>query len=390
MSSAATRGFGLIEVMVGLIIGMIATIIMFQTFEVSERQKRTTTGAADAQNNGAISTFTMERDIKMAGWGLDGSKFASCSTFYTYHDSKGGAIDNLATSGASLVASVLVTDGGTNPDSVTIQYYENPSNANVNFAVTRLAKSMPSSSAMLFLESTYGCAVGDLAIVSQGANCMLIRVTQIADSGPDKDGLQHNSGANGDYNPPANYQNQNSWPEFNCGTSGGPQSQKCDPSSPNAATVQCFRDLWRRTYTVANAHELQMTEPDGAGGSSTFQIAPEIINMQAEYGIADVGSQQVTSWVPATGNWSEANLTITRIKQIKAIRIALLARSATYEKPDASGNCSATTADNVDSWPHWNNAAVFATSQLPSDYACYRYKTYEIKIPLRNIIWART
>jgi len=44
-SFSRNRGFGLVEIMVGLVIGMITSLIVFQVFEVTERQKRTTTGA---------------------------------------------------------------------------------------------------------------------------------------------------------------------------------------------------------------------------------------------------------------------------------------------------------------------------------------------------------
>jgi len=364
------RGFGLIEVMVGLAIGMIATIVMFQTFAVSERQKRTTTGAADAQSNGAIATFMMERDIKMAGWGIDPRVFGNCDPLYTWHDSKSGPIDDFATAGASLIASIVATDGGDAPDAITIQYYGNPADANFKLAKTGIAKNMPTASSEYEVDSTYGCKVGDMAIVSQkGKGCTLAQITHIQAT-PGK--LQHNKGVGAPYNPAAS--DMGGWPQY---------TYDADPA--NKAYLQCFSSLYHRTYQIA-AQKLTLTQPDAAGVDATFEVAPEILDLQIQYGIANTGSQQINAWVAPTGDWARANLTATNIKRIKAARIALLARSAAYEKPDDGVTCKATTAANVASWPAW---AGFKTTQLPADWECYRYKAFEMTVPLRNIIWAK-
>ena len=42
-------GFSLIEIMVGLTIGVFGLIVMAQVFAIAEGQKRTTTGGADAR-----------------------------------------------------------------------------------------------------------------------------------------------------------------------------------------------------------------------------------------------------------------------------------------------------------------------------------------------------
>ena len=66
-----TRGFSLVELLVGLVIGMIGVVIMMQIFSVSEGYKRTTTGGDDAQNNGAIGLYGLQRDLRQAGQGTN-------------------------------------------------------------------------------------------------------------------------------------------------------------------------------------------------------------------------------------------------------------------------------------------------------------------------------
>jgi type IV pilus assembly protein PilW len=364
----AHKGFGLIEIMVGLAIGLIATIIMFQTFAVSERHKRTTTGAADAQTNGAIGMFSIERDVKMAGWGFDMAELANCSSFYSWHETE-------TPPSISLFASVLITDGGDGPDSVRIQYFGDPSETNLKFSKTRIAKTMPTPSSVYEVDSPYGCTpkVGGpplFAIVSQaGKGCTLAQITGV--NGSDK--LMHEKGVTAPYNPAAN--DSAGWPTY---------TAESDPAL--VASVQCFSGLYSRTYQIASK-QLELTQPDATGAMVTTAVAPEILDMQARYGVALAGTQAINEWVKATGDWSPATLTMANIRRIKAVQIALLARSAAYEKPENGTTCTATTVENAASWPTW---AGFKTSQLPTDWQCYRYKVFELTVPLRNIIWAKT
>lgn len=366
------RGFSLVEIMVGSLIGILASLAILQVFAVSERQKRTITGAADAQSNGAIALYMLERDVRMAGWGMEGSMFANCTTIYSYNDGTGGAVNNP-------LAAVVITDGGTAAsDIVALQYFDDPANRNFRFATTTLTSTMPQSSSILNVGSTYGCANIDVngdgvvnnqdvpkAIVQQGGNCTLMDITS---SNAQALNLQHNPGE-GD-NPPASYQNANGWPAYSTG-----------------ATVQCFNQTFTKAYSV-NAEELQLQNTNSSGLSQTYQVAPEIVELQAQYGVAATGSQQVTSWVDATGAgaWA-APMSTVNVKRIKAVRIAMVARSAEYEKPADGTTCDATTDAMAAAWSTW---AVFNTGTYPVDWQCYRYRVFETVVPLRNVIWANS
>src|SRR3989338_976279 len=75
-------GFSLVEIMVGMVIGLLSTIVVMQVFATFEGQKRTSTGGSDAQTNGGISLYTIERDIRMAGYGFaDAAGCALASSF---------------------------------------------------------------------------------------------------------------------------------------------------------------------------------------------------------------------------------------------------------------------------------------------------------------------
>ena len=60
----------MIEIMVGVLIGLVAVLVIYQIFTVAEGLKRNTTGAADAQQNGLLSTFTLALELNSAGNGI--------------------------------------------------------------------------------------------------------------------------------------------------------------------------------------------------------------------------------------------------------------------------------------------------------------------------------
>jgi len=62
-------GFSLVEILVAMVIALLGTIIIFQVFAVSEGIRRTSTSGGDAQQFGALALFTLERDVRVAGYG---------------------------------------------------------------------------------------------------------------------------------------------------------------------------------------------------------------------------------------------------------------------------------------------------------------------------------
>ena len=48
------KGFGLVEIMVGLLVGLISMVIVLQVFQNAEGRKRNVTTGADAQSSGAL------------------------------------------------------------------------------------------------------------------------------------------------------------------------------------------------------------------------------------------------------------------------------------------------------------------------------------------------
>ena len=88
--SERRQGFTLVELMVGVLIGLIGTIVIFQVFAVSESQKRTTAGSSDAQQNGVFGLFQIERDARMAGYGMNHMALLGCKINGWYEPGSAG------------------------------------------------------------------------------------------------------------------------------------------------------------------------------------------------------------------------------------------------------------------------------------------------------------
>lgn len=366
---SSQKGFSLVEIMVALVIGMISMIVIMQVFYVSEGRKRTTTGGADAQANGAIAFYMVERDTKMAGWGIDSAVYSDCSTVFNYCDGSdecGGGPGNVR------FASVLVTDGANGgPDTITAQYFANPTLDTFRFpSSTTIRRAMPQSSSELDVGSVAGCAAGDMVLISDGAaNCTLMQVTHVQGEALK---IQHNPGTSAPYNPPANYQNANNWPAYGIG-----------------AKLSCFKrpsngPMFQRSYSInTTSRALQRSDNTVNPVAANEVVTPEIMDLQVQYGTALANTQVVTAWTSATGSF--VTPTLVDWKRIKAVRVALVARSTQYEKPEGSAGCTTTTQAMVNTWSTW---ATFNTANYPRDWMCYRYKVFETVIPLRNVLWA--
>ncbi len=116
-------GFSLIEVMVGMVIGMIGIIIMLQMFSLTENRRRTTIGSGDAQANGVIILDEIQRDVSQGGYGFTaGNPSANESVF--------GCTLNLGTAAAPrmvpLVPAIInppeIPAGDPNTDTLLVSY----------------------------------------------------------------------------------------------------------------------------------------------------------------------------------------------------------------------------------------------------------------------------
>lgn len=342
--SAPVTGFSLVEIMVGLVIGLTVILVIMRAFADFEGHKRTLTSGADAQLNGQIALLTMERDVRIAGYGIANLAALGCPINSSF---------NGVTQPARPLLPVVITDGGNGSDMVRVLYSASGHGA----IVSTITTDHPPQSAVIFVNSKLGMNVNDFVIAFEpGKDCTLLQIT-LVDQGLPK--LHHASTS--PWNPPGG---QNIFP-------------KPDGYSKGAQLFN-FGRLIDRTYQINKNKDLQAFD---FSTQSSEILADNVVNIQARYGIAPVGSQTVNEWVDATGIWAAP--TPANARRIKAVRIAAIARSTVREKPDADGICRTTTIAPA-AWP--GGPAVDLSND--PDWQCYRYKPYETIAPLRNVLWA--
>ena len=350
-------GFSLVEVMVGMVIGLLGIIVIFQVFALSEGYKRTATGGSDAQQNGIQALFYIERDARMAGYGIADPSILGCNVL-AYDELRVPTDFNITlipsqiTQGADNNATTGV---GRDSDVITITY----GTGSLLVMPAALTQNMPSPAATFKVANRFGFKKGDLVIAAEpGKDCTLAEVTDLPGTSGQTDNVIHNNGTytnpegatvNARYNKPSglgvSYTTNGKL--FNIG------------SLPN-----------NNAYSILSGNLMLTTTLPTV---TSLRIADNIVNLQAVYGKDTVNTPpvRVDTWnATPPASWD----------RVLAVRIGLVARSANREKPNTAGVCAATTTA-----PSWSGGA-FDLSADP-DWQCYRYRVFETTVPLRNLIW---
>jgi type IV pilus assembly protein PilW len=364
--SLQQRGFTLIELMVGLLLSMLTILVITQTLATSEGKKRTTAMGSDAQSNGAMSLYTLQRDIQMAGYGLTSSPDAlGC-------DVKARFAANPAFD--FTLAPVIITDGANGaPDSFTVLR----GRASGFLLPMILSGNHKATDDYFVVSSTFGAAMGNIMIAVpklQGAGswCTLFQVAEGALAANKLDGtiLPHVVDTHFPWNQSDNF------------PSGG---YATDDYLLNMTALQM------RTYAIDGSNTLRVTEFVSGSGASTVQdLYPQIVNLQVMYGKGSTDSAGNVI-VDTYDNVPPANS--AEWQRVVAIRLAVVSRSMQHEKEEVTlaqpkwdvgltaAIGPATTACNGGS-----KCIVLKVDHL-DDWKHYRYKVFDTIVPLRNVIW---
>jgi type IV pilus assembly protein PilW len=346
-------GFSLVEILVGLVIGLLATLVIMQVFSVFEGQKRTTMGSADAQTNGSYALFNIQRDVQMAGFGLPvfdtQNPPLKCTTSPLTVDHDG----NAATPEVGMFP-ISITDGGAGAsDGLVIRY-------SIDGAVSKggiSTKIISLAGTTAGVDNNLGCNNGDVVMISAGTACALTKVID-ADLAIDTTHITLQSAVGASIN----------------------------------ASLACMGRWNQFEYSVAN-NQLQRLD---ALNVTPTPIVSDVVNMQAQYGVSDnATNNQVTRWVNASGaTWGVA-MTVADRNRIKAVRVAIVARNGLQEKANVDGStvCSSLTSTGPTGICAWagtaNSPAPVIDLSNDANWQKYRYRVYETIIPIRNMIWSK-
>ncbi len=367
------RGFSIVEIMVGLAIALLGVLVIMQVSIIFEGRKRTTTTGADTQTTGAVAFYSFERDLRRAGLGMskEGSgvdeRYALGCTLKRYYD--GAALGN------SMLLPVLITDGANGASDKIQIFASTKSNGSAPY---RLRATHRTNEAQTYLETTLGVDVDDRLIMYQpGSDCVQFQVTGPVDADGHLDRstgkLEHIRGARegeGIWNP------------------DDPTEIFSEDFRPSITQVFNMGKMIDHIYELDDNNNLLLV--DAAAG--TRAVAGGVVSMQAQYGFdkraTPVGAPQVTEWSSTMIDANSDGVVNDAgdIARIVAVRTVMVVRSSLMEKPNIDGVCDVTTSS-----PTWAGSAVAGgtidLSKTDADWKCYRYKTFENVIPLRNLMW---
>ena len=373
----------MVELMVAMVISLIGVIIIFQVFETSEGVRRTATSGGDAQQNGAVALYFMERDLRNAGMSINDTIYAGCNMIGS--DSSRTTPNFPPLGNPMILAPAFITAGvdAQTPDQLTVFYGSQNQIGNSTTLVANMV--LPTST--LTVQTRFGFRPGDLVLLLEpgsGKNCAFMEVTSLP--GAPSNQINHDPGTYtlsagasvaARFNPAAGmgvtYGGANTANVARVFNLGNLHDDLNFPASQNVTLpVYNLYAVANNTLTVSNAFVV------AAGVPVVNSVADNIVHMRADYGVDDGPANDgiLDRYISATPNWS----------QVIAIRIAVVARSALAEKPAGGGaTCNTTTVP-----PTWSGdtggARSFDLSADP-DWKCYRYRMFETTVPLRNWIW---
>ena len=360
---ARQLGLSLVEVMVAVVIGLIGILVITQAYVTSDNFNRSTLGEGGAQMNGLVALYSLERDTRMAGWGINNSGALGCGNIYWYYDPAyssnigGGTLPNI-----TLAPVVITVDSVTpaNSDQISVMY----SSEGERMLPTTIA-SFNASSSEVSVDGTDGFSAGDLVLMVNAGGCTLGKITQVQTVAQK---LQLNPGASAPYNPPA-------WGSFPTGYNNGD-------------SILNLGNPVLRTFLIGSG-KLRVSETLlSAGASTPTDLVDGIVDLRALYGKDTDDNNAVDTYNTTTPATSAAWL------QVLSVKIGILARIGTYEKKSAGASeCDATTT--VPTWSGSTAGGQIAVANpfraisvaSGSEDRCYRYRVFETTVPLRNMIW---
>ena len=350
-----TAGFSLVEVMVGMVIGMFGLLIMMQVFSLAEEQKRTTTSGGDTQSTGAIALYGVQRDIRQSGYAISDAKMIGCNVLLR----TGVTVNALA---PLTINHANIPAGDANTDTLLVAYGNTNGTPQgdgiISYAVAGLNTTYN-------MQTSTSFTIGDRVIATpatRASPCTLTLDTVLnKGTGANVQQVMVATGAAG-MSPGGILFNIGQSPKIYAYAIRGGDLTQCDYMVNDCSLT-------------ANATDATKWVPIGGN----------IAILRAEYGrdttapmdgFVDVFDQT-------------APTTACTFARVSAARIALVARSAQLERTAVTAAAPTWEGTTVQtSSPPTNPTAYPIVLTGNTSWQNYRYKVFQTVVPLRNIAWA--
>lgn len=357
MNTNRQQGLSLIELMIGLLLGLLIVTVACGTLSFFDSQRRTSQAGNASSNAGILAAYLLQRDVQNAGIGLMNTTQLACSQLNLY--SQGVVRAN----GAALAPVSIVDGGAQGSDSTTVFF----AGSVLGAAPVQLTRGLMNATDNLYVNNTSGFTVGDVVLVADSSvdnPCTIAQISAMTAVGGNEFALSRTSSAAYPFNAPTPAASFAKVPLYMEGS---------------VIIKTGTAPTWRR-YAMQNN---QLSVTDLVTGT-TVQVADNVVSLQAQYGVTNGTASAITRWVSATNEWAAP--TPTMITSIRAIRVAIVTRSPRKEGLlDANKKCATTTAAPM-LWPDADAPQLNLSGT--ADWQCYRYQVYRTTMPLKNLVWS--
>jgi type IV pilus assembly protein PilW len=345
-----TQGLGLTDLLVGLAIGLLATLVIIKVALLFEARRKSTTGIADAQVNASYALASLARDVRMAGHGLGPAEALGCIVRRT--------VGTQVLSDWPLWPVRLIDGANGAPDTLLVL----SSGKAQSLTAAQLIAPYAVGSDVMMVNSTLGMTIGDRLLLYESGNtqCPLIGVTDIPIG------------------------------EYRIRHSALPPGLLTATAYQEGAAVINLGAIRLNRYTINANNQLVMerydAEADQWQGSA---FASDVVSLQAQLGYDArttlSGALRVTRWSAVSFD-ANANGTVgdaDDLRRILAVRIAVVSRSAERSDQGCSSPMPTWRAAN-EKTDVMEETSIAVNTIL--DWGCYRYRVLQTEIPLRNLI----
>ena len=379
------RGFSLVELLVSVAIGLLALVFAMRLITGAEQSKQSALGSSDSMQNGMLAMFSISSDASQAGFSLNDPLLLGCNTRFT--DKSGYTLAEAPRDTETIrpLAPAIIESNGSAPDVISL--YSGSSLSGTG--TMRLVADYRGGTSLEVDRDPYGFAVGDVVVVAPEDRLGDCALAQISGKSATKPGENPRvtlaGGANFRYN-------------------AGELELDFRSGKARVFNLGPAATLSLHTWSVNNGF-LRLRSTDMAGASAApATVADNIVSIKAQYGF---DTRAAAAFDARNGmrvrRWSATMIdadgdSVTGgpgdYERLAAVRIAVVARSKTRERPNAAGTCSATPSrPNVFSTEEPAGVAAapitvdVAVPNETADWRCYRYRVFETVVALRNADW---
>ena len=332
MRRYSETGFSLVEIMVGIAIGMFAIIVMLQTFSLFEERKRTTTSGSDAMSEGVMALYALQRDIRQAGYGISALDILGCPVTIS-----GVSIDLAPVTINPPTAIVPRTGIDANTDTLLVIYGNSEGQPQGRTDLTALP--LPAA-------ANYH--------VQLGSPCTLFSPPNVAPPLP-------TSGTLYDLGP---------GPRILAYAVRSGNLTMCDYLARDCSDAANYAPIANNIVSLRAQYGHDYTTPNPLPTGSSPGVPDPLTGIFPAYRVDSYDqtqAQDLPLGATAACKWARTG----------AVRLALVARSTLFEKD------AVTTAAPV--WEGSDGAPIDLSAN--DDWGNFRYKVFQTVVPLRNVTW---